>query len=47
MQWMALMVVGFLVLGLRKSSNPSFNGAAVVVVAAAVLIVWFTQMLSR
>jgi hypothetical protein len=47
MQWVVLSLVGFLIVGLRRSSNATFNSVAVVIVAAAVLIVWFTQMSSR
>jgi hypothetical protein len=46
MQWVALMLVGFLALGLRRSTSHG-NSVAVVVVAAGVLIVWFTQMSAR
>jgi hypothetical protein len=47
MQWVALMLVGFLALGLRRSTSSHANTVAVVVVAAGVLIVWFTQMSGR
>lgn len=42
MQWVALMVVGFLVLGLRRSTRGT--GPLLVALVAAVLAVWFTQM---
>ena len=46
MQWVALMLVGFLIVGLWRSQG-RVNNVLVVVVAAAVLIVWFAQISGR
>ena len=42
MQWVAIMVGGFLIVGLRRSTRHSW--LLVVAVVTAVLAVWFTQM---
>jgi hypothetical protein len=46
MQWIGIMLVGFLIVGLRRSSNRG-SSVAVVAISAVVLIVWFTQMSPR
>lgn len=43
MQWMAILVVLFLILGLRRSET-RVSSIVVVIVAAAVLSLWYAQM---
>jgi hypothetical protein len=46
MQWVALMLVGFLIAGLLRSAG-RLNNVFVVVFAGAVLILWFAQISGR
>jgi hypothetical protein len=45
-QWMAIMLAVFLVIGLRRQMSTRTTVAAVVLTVAATLAVWFTQMKS-
>ena len=47
MEWVAVMFVGFLILGLRRTATRINTTAAVVVVVAAAATVWYAQMLTR
>jgi hypothetical protein len=44
MQWMAIMLAAFLIIGLRRSMRTRTTVLAVVLTVAATLAVWFTQM---
>jgi hypothetical protein len=43
-QWVAIMLAAFLIVGLRRSMGTRMTVFAVVLTAAATLAVWFTQM---
>jgi hypothetical protein len=43
MQWLALMFVGFMVLGLRRHNGRGVH-ALIVLLVAATLAIWYTRM---
>ncbi|HZU16460.1 MAG TPA: hypothetical protein VFD01_07690 [Candidatus Dormibacteraeota bacterium] len=44
MEWVGLMVAAFIVVGLRGSMRPRATTAAVVVIAAVALALWYLQI---
>jgi hypothetical protein len=47
MEWVAVMFVGFLVLGLRRTATRINSTVAVVVIVAAAATIWYAQMSTR
>lgn len=47
MQWVAVMFVGFLVLGLRRSTTRLNTTVGVMVVVAGAVAVWYAQLSAK
>jgi hypothetical protein len=47
MEWVAVMFVGFLILGLRRTPTRINGSVAVIVIVAAAATVWYAQLATR